>query len=102
MEKVIRDGKVAVLYSPGFGAGWYTWNSGATELVFDSIIVNAILEGDKQKAKERAEEICPVGYFGGIDNLVVGWVPVGEAFEITEYDGSESLKIIGEQSYLIA
>ena len=22
MEKVIRDGNVAVLYSPGFGAGW--------------------------------------------------------------------------------
>jgi hypothetical protein len=26
MEKVIRDGKVAVLYSPGYGAGWYSWN----------------------------------------------------------------------------
>ena len=25
MEKVIRDGKVAVLYSPGYGAGWSTW-----------------------------------------------------------------------------
>ena len=24
MEKVIRDGKVAVLYSPGYGAGWTT------------------------------------------------------------------------------
>ena len=21
------DGNVAVLYSPGFGAGWYTWNT---------------------------------------------------------------------------
>jgi len=26
MTKYIRDGKVAVLYSPGFGAGWSTWN----------------------------------------------------------------------------
>ena len=26
MEKVIRNGQVAVLYSPGFGAGWYSWN----------------------------------------------------------------------------
>lgn len=102
MEKVIRDGKVAVLYSPGFGAGWYTWNSGVTELVFDSIIVNAVLDGDIEKARARAEEICPDGYFGGADNLTVGWVPVGEAFEITEYYGAESLKIIGEQSYLIA
>lgn len=102
MEKVIRDGKVAVLYSPGFGAGWYTWNRDATDLVFDSVIVNAILDGNKRKARERAEEIYPDGYFGGIDELTVGWVPVGEAFEITEYDGSESLVIIGEQSYLIA
>lgn len=102
MEKVVRDGKVAVLYSPGFGAGWYTWNYGVTELVFDSIIVNAILEGDKQKALERAKEICPDGDFGGIADLVVGWVPVGEAFEITEHAGSESLKIIGQQSYFIA
>lgn len=102
MEKVIKDGKVAILYSPGFGAGWYTWNSGESALVFDSIIVNAIMDGDKAKALARAEEICPDGYFGGLDDLKVGWVPIGEAFEITEYDGSESVKIIGEQSYLIA
>ena len=25
MNKVIRDGKVAVVVSPGFGAGWSTW-----------------------------------------------------------------------------
>ena len=25
-EKYIKDGKVAVAYSPGFGAGWSTWN----------------------------------------------------------------------------
>jgi len=24
VEKLIRDGKVAVLYSPGYGAGWST------------------------------------------------------------------------------
>ena len=26
IEKVVRDGKVAVLVSPGYGAGWSTWN----------------------------------------------------------------------------
>ena len=25
-EKYIKDGQVAVAYSPGFGAGWSTWN----------------------------------------------------------------------------
>jgi hypothetical protein len=26
IKKVIRDGKVAVLISDGYGAGWYSWN----------------------------------------------------------------------------
>lgn len=26
MNKVIENGLVAVLYSPGYGAGWSTWN----------------------------------------------------------------------------
>jgi hypothetical protein len=26
MNKLIRDGMVAVLYSPDYGSGWYTWN----------------------------------------------------------------------------
>lgn len=26
MDKVIRDGMVAVIYSPGYGAGWSSWN----------------------------------------------------------------------------
>ena len=26
MEKIVRDGKVAVAVSYGFGAGWSTWN----------------------------------------------------------------------------
>jgi hypothetical protein len=26
-EKIEKDGKVAVAVSPGFGAGWTTWNS---------------------------------------------------------------------------
>ena len=33
MNKVIRDGKVAVLYSPGYGAGWYSWNWNHPECV---------------------------------------------------------------------
>ena len=44
MKKVIENGQVAVIYSPGFGAGWYTWNQGrfpelndGTALLFDPI-----------------------------------------------------------------
>jgi hypothetical protein len=34
MQKLIRDDKVAVLVSPGFGAGWYTWHW-VEELIYD-------------------------------------------------------------------
>ena len=42
MIKLVRDGMVAVLYSPGFGAGWYTWNQECTELMFDPAIVKFV------------------------------------------------------------
>ena len=42
MKKIIRDGKVAVLYSPGFGAGWSTWNQELPELVFNPVIVDLV------------------------------------------------------------
>ena len=35
IEKLSQDGKVAVLYSPGFGAGWYTWNMTVPQILFD-------------------------------------------------------------------
>ena len=38
-DRVIRDGLVAVVYSPGFGAGWYTWNLESPEILFDPNIV---------------------------------------------------------------
>ena len=44
MEKVIRDGQVAVLYSPGYGAGWFTWH-GVEELLFDPKVVDMLESG---------------------------------------------------------
>jgi len=105
LNKVIRDGKVAVLYSPGFGAGWYTWNSlrGESEeqsmsLIFDPTIVELIEKRNGEnrldindKIVERAEKLLPEGYFGGVDDLAIAWLPEGSQFTIDEYDGSESI-----------
>jgi hypothetical protein len=44
MQKMLRDGQVAVLVSPGFGAGWYTWHS-IEELVYDPSIVEWLEAG---------------------------------------------------------
>ena len=91
MHKLIKDGKVAVLISPGYGAGWSTWNLDIPEILFDAEIADFILEGKVDEAKELAESKYPDAYLGGIEGLMVVWLPIGAQFSIDEYDGSESL-----------
>jgi hypothetical protein len=103
MNKVEIDGNIAVLVACSFGAGWSTWNNAHREtLCMDAEIVQAILDGDKAKAVEIAKQKCGDFYAGGIHGLEVKWVKKGEAFEIDEYDGSESLHVIGSRSYMVA
>jgi hypothetical protein len=92
VEKVIKDGYVAVLYSPYHGAGWSTWNSDI-ELIFDPSLVNLILEKKYQEASFYVSLKWPDVYQGGIENLTVAWVPEGAEFVITEYDGSETITL---------
>lgn len=101
MEKVIRDGKVAVLYSKDFGAGWSTWNDGLQELVFHPKIVEMVLNGRQYEidedwlAENLGEEYADV-YCGGAGDLTIEWVPVGTKFLITEYDGAESITTLDD------
>jgi hypothetical protein len=95
MEKVIRDGKVAVLYSPGFGAGWSTWNSEHESMLYHPMLVDTVLSNEAnwlENAEALASLIWPDAYLGGIGDLTVEWIPVGTLFKITEYDGSESIE----------
>lgn len=89
--KYERDGKVAVLYSPGYGAGWSTWEDEyANELAFDSEIVEAVLNEDYELAASIAEKKYGA-YTEGASNLEIEWIPKGTAFLIEEYDGRESI-----------
>jgi hypothetical protein len=121
LPKVIRNGKVAVLYSPGFGAGWYSWNRNTPACLFDPEIV-ALVESEKsdvlststiKKISDLAEEkysprhsrdtTSEKGFYaGGADWLSIEWVTQGHGFEISEYDGSESVRIVGEIDFIIA
>lgn len=94
MEKVIKDGKVAVLVSPGFGAGWWTWNRGETT-PFEPKVVEMVLAGKQGEITEKwcKENLGKDMYCGGASRLEVQWLPVGTRFSISEYDGSESLDI---------
>ena len=103
IEKHKKDGKVAVLYSPGFGAGWSTWASQDTErMIFDPELVEAVLSCDHAKMHEVAKRNFPDAYDGGVDNLAVCWLNEGERFEIREYDGNESVQVFGPSDGIIA
>lgn len=103
MDKVKKDGMIAVLISPGYGAGWSTWNSDHSEtLCMDADIVQPFINGDKEKALSISKEKCPGIYCGGFDDCEIEWVPKGSCFEIDEYDGYESINIIGQHEYMIA
>ncbi|MEN6413739.1 MAG: hypothetical protein ABFC84_13420 [Veillonellales bacterium] len=94
MEKVIRDGKVAILVSPGYGAGWYSWNTEHEELLFSPKLVEMV---EENRTKEIDEDWIKENlgienvYCGGAEDLLIFWLPVGTAFCVEEYDGSESL-----------
>jgi hypothetical protein len=88
MEKVIKEGKVAVLISHGFGAGWYTWNSNHKQLLFHHKIVEITEEWVLENLS------IPNIYCGGAEDLTIHWLPEGTAFSVEEYDGAESLRLI--------
>lgn len=100
MEKVIKDGKVAVLYSPSYGPGWSTSNYHNLDdpdvLLFDPEIVSLV---EKYKNGEISHStMCDkivyycdnkygenVVYYGGVGDLTIAWVTIGEEFRIRKY-----------------
>jgi len=91
MDKVIVNNEVAVLVSPGYGAGWYSWEHDDS-MLFDPGLVQLILNGAEFDEKENyARNKWPDAYTGGIVSLEVQWVPEGTEFLIDEYDGAESI-----------
>lgn len=102
MNKIIRDGKVAVLISPGYGAGWYTWNQGHPECLYDPEIVKIVLGEAKGDINKISAKFGDGFYSGGSDQLEVAWIPVGSRFRIDEYDGWEQLILEGDENWLIA
>lgn len=104
MNKIERDGKVAVLYSPGYGAGWSTWADArySETLCMDARIVEPVLAGDIPAAVAAALALVPDLYTGGAESLEVNWVTKGDVFEIVEADGYEHVKILGNVPYMRA
>lgn len=90
INKVIRDGKVAVLISPKFGAGWYSWD-GNEEMLFHPKIVELV---EQNRHNEITDQLCKELFNTssyGASELVIQWLPVGTKFYIEEYDGAETI-----------
>jgi len=103
-KEIIRDGKVAILYAPNHGAGWFTWH-GVTELLRDPEVVHLVECRERGLPEEKAYfnsqiiKYCDVTYgnkhyYGGADQLAVEWIELGDKFRITEYDGCESIEYL--------
>jgi len=94
MNKYIKDGAVAVLVSPGFGAGWSTWSSSSDFMAMDAGLVQMKLDGASQEEAVAYASKATGGhiYGGGWDDVKIEYVPVGDRFTISEYDGSESIE----------
>ena len=107
VEKVVRDDKVAVLYSPGFGAGWSSWVSDEFRdfALFDSNLV-ALVERGASAEEVEAYLKDRLGdahfYTGGWRDIEIAWLERGTAFKIHEYDGAESIEEMGKIAWAVA
>lgn len=102
MNKLIRDGMVAVLYSPDYGSGWYTWNQDYPEILFDPAIVKLVEENKWDELKTYIILKYPKLYTGGIMDLKVALIPEGVMFRIYEYDGAESIELKDDADWFVA
>lgn len=113
MEAGTRNGLRKVLYSPGYGAGWQTWNTDYTEdFLFDEELIAAVERGDDLGREEEpgtplAEFVTRLiakygedakhAYLGGARDLQVA--EVDGPFRVDEYDGNESIVLAAKEQW---
>ena len=102
MHKLSENGKVAVLYSPDFGAGWYTWNQDYPEILFDPAMVKLVEKEQYDELATYIELKYPGIFTGGLRQLQVEWIEEGKKFRVVEYDGSESIEVQDDIDWMIA
>ena len=95
-----KNGKVAVIISPGFGSGFSTTNDRNMAIDFD--LVDAFLKSDMTKFKYIADEKYGDWYQSVDMRFKVEWVPEGSRFMVQEYDGHESLVILDDTNTFVA
>jgi hypothetical protein len=99
MNKVIQYGRVAVIYSPGWGSGWSTENPNHPECMFDPETVawveNNFVGPMPDFAAKWGE--CFNYHAAEAQELLIFWVPVGSLFRVNNYDGSEGVEVFNAE-----
>ena len=102
VKKVVRNGLVAVIHSPRYGAGWYSWH-GVHDLIFDSVVVGMI---ENKTYPDVIEDYCRKTYESefsmSCDDLEIAWIPEGTQFFIEEYHGSETIRFKEKYEWVTA
>ncbi len=101
MEKVIKDGKVAVLISNDWGSGFHTYGA-PLEAIFNPQLVELIENKNYNEAMEFIKKTYPNVPAYDITGLCVEWVEEGREFYITEYNELESIVFKDEVKWITA
>jgi hypothetical protein len=105
IPKVKHNGKVAILYTPDYGSGWYSWHQDE-RLLFDPELVQMVEADEVKQVQQRLiqrkyPEIKEI-HLIRLPYLQVAWIPEGKKFRIQEYDGQESILLLEEERYVVA
>lgn len=96
-------GKIAVLISPGVGAGWSTWaNAESVEFaMFDKELVQLALDNVNDEVFYKFIINKEMHYFSirGWRDIEVAWLEPGTKFIIKEDDGDESLIVVPDSHF---
>ena len=103
INKYVKNGNVAILYSPYNGAGWSSWGAAEYQerMIFDPELVQAVLKGANiEELTKIAEQNYPGQYLGGLKDLTVTWLSEGTRFLIEESWGEEYVQTKDDLIYI--
>ena len=116
-EMINNPDTTAIAYSPGYGAGFSSWNENIKP--HDPKLITAILEWgmiediqedeiivdiDKEFLTRAVEEAgqWTKDFYGGCEVIHIAFLPKGTVFRISEYDGYEGIEILDRSNFWTA
>ena len=102
--RVVRDGKVAVIYQPHHGLGWYSEHR-IEALLYAPEIVDMI---ERDAPGSKVYDYCRKMNYGWsvMDTICYGlcvkWVPISEEFRIHESNGRDSVVLKSADKWFLA